>query len=418
MMDYIQKRIGYSIALFAFLLAAIAFFHFLVVRQYSFLQILKEPSVSLVILTGILVLLTGIFKNSFTRFLQVMLFYITGLLPGLDAIPGNLTSAIFIGFSLLLLNEYNFLKKHYFLKLFLFLGFYIFSVFYGFITRSAVPISNIIHTSLGLLLALYLFYIMVEIRTLRHQRIKNELDGMVKERTATLHEKMREIEEYQGQLEETLEEKNKLLGEKNLLLQELHHRTKNNIQLIQSLLDLEKDKVSDQNAINVIAKTRNRVRAISVVHEFMYQTEQLVSVSLNRYIENLLSDLWQIYYNPAIHFELSLAEDIWIKIEKATPIGIILNELFSNSVTHAFPKGEKGGITVKTSLQQDTISLEFHDNGLGMPDIEKIDHSTSLGIELIQTLVLQLDGRYEVYSEGGTKWLFSFPRGLMTADDS
>jgi two-component sensor histidine kinase len=416
MIKYIQRRIGYSVALFAFILSTISLVHFLVVRQYSLLQILQEPSVTAVFLTGILVLLTGIFRNSFTRIIQVLLFYITGLIPGFEAIPGNLTSAIFIGFSLMLLIEYGFLKKKYFLKLSLFVGFYIASIIYGFITRSTVPMSDFVHTALGILLALYLFYIMIEIRNMHHLRVNNELEDMVQERTKELHNKMREVEEYQQQLEATLQEKNKLIAEKNLLLQELHHRTKNNIQLIQSLLDLEKEKISDKNALTIVEKTRNRIRAISTLHEFMYQKDQLAIVSLNTYIGTLLSDLWQVYYNPNVHFDVSLGEDVWIKMEHATPIGIILNELFCNAITHAFDQEKNGDILVETFLYKDEVNLTFADNGSGMPKIEEINTESSLGIELIQTLVTQIDGTYEIKHVNGTRWILSFPIKALIAE--
>jgi two-component sensor histidine kinase len=422
MIEYIQKQVGYSIALFAFVLSSIAFVHFVFIRQYSILQILGEPSVSIVFVVGALVLLSALIRNTYTRTLQALLFYFVGLIPGLDAVPGNLNSAIFVGFALMLLIEYKLLKRAYYLKVFLFIAVYLSSIIYGFAVNSSIPVLDSIHTTLGLILALYLFHIMVDIRTMHHRRINTELEGLVEERTMDLKQKIREVEAYKDRLEATLkekeqliEEKNKLLNEKDTLIHELHHRTKNNMQLIQSLLDLEKDKIKDNEALIACEKTRNRIHAISVVHEYLYQSEQLVEISINEYIQTLLSDLWQVYYLPGIRFDMKITEDFTVPVEHVTPIGIILNELLCNAATHAFSNGEEGEIKVETKLKEGDFIILFRDTGCGMPAIERIDLGSTLGIELIRSLVRQLDGEYTIKREEGTEWELIFSLKRLTA---
>lgn len=358
MIEYIQKRVGISIGIFALLSSTIVFLYYNILQGYSINIVLANPAVSFVFLAGIFILFTAVIKNNITRFIQVILFYAAGIIPSFEAIPGNLNGAIFIGFSLLLLIEYGFLEDHYVVKIVIFISIYIASIIYGFVFASNVPLLDILHSLLGITLALYIFYIMIEIRTSRQVKINQELEVMVDDRTKELKTKIEEVERYKGELERKIDEK-------NILLQELQHRTKNNLQLVKSLLDLELSGINNEKEFNIIVKTKNRIHAMSAVYEFIYKRDNLITLSLNDYIQTLFSDLWGVYYSENIFLNLKLGEDVVIGIERVTSLGLILNELLCNSVTHAFDENDKGNIDVSTQLNRDKISLIFKDNGKG-----------------------------------------------------
>lgn len=201
------------------------------------------------------------------------------------------------------------------------------------------------------------------------------------------------------------------LHEREILLREIHHRVKNNFQVVISLLNLQARKLSDRQAIEPLIETRNRIRSMALLHERIYQSNSLVDVDFSEYLQFLTREL----YLPgpqqqATQLSFQLAP-VLLTIDQAIPCGLLVNELLTNAFKYAFPPDWQAERKVEILLQktQDTILLQIQDNGIGFPEDLQAEPPRSLGLQLIQQLIRQLDGDYELLSQGGTCWKIRFP---------
>ncbi len=201
------------------------------------------------------------------------------------------------------------------------------------------------------------------------------------------------------------------LAEKEVLLKEIHHRVKNNMQVISSLLDLQSGYITDKAVREMIQGSRERVRSMALVHEQLYQTADLARVDFAQYVEQLTGLLARSYDQTAGYIDLQLTvESVRLSVETAVPLGLIINELVSNAYKHAFADGRSGQITVE--LQVDslrTICLIVQDNGLGMPAELDFRHVSSLGLTIVSTLIDQLGGQIALDRSQGTRFEMSAP---------
>ena len=176
----------------------------------------------------------------------------------------------------------------------------------------------------------------------------------------------------------------KALNEKEILLKEIHHRVKNNLQVISSLLSLQQRQLNDSSASEAIQIGRDRVKAMSLIHQNLYQDGDLVGVSIKEYIEKLTQNLvrnYQIEDKP-IDLQLDIASSN-LDVDTIIPLGLIINELISNALKYAFTKKDSGRLTVKLMQQEKTLQLSVADNGIGLPNSFKPKESNSLGYRLI-----------------------------------
>ncbi|MFN2218978.1 MAG: histidine kinase dimerization/phosphoacceptor domain -containing protein [Anaerolineae bacterium] len=200
------------------------------------------------------------------------------------------------------------------------------------------------------------------------------------------------------------------LAEKEMLLKEIHHRVKNNLQVISSLLYLQSRQIEDKEALKMFEESQHRVRSMALVHERLYQTRDLASVDLTDYLQRLASYLLRSYRgtSPSIRLNVN-AEPIALGIDLAVPCGLIVNELVSNSLKHAFSDGQEGEITIDLGIDPEgRYRLVVGDNGLGLPDDLDFRNTESLGLRLVSTLVDQLEGTIELDRSNGTRFTFSF----------
>ena len=200
------------------------------------------------------------------------------------------------------------------------------------------------------------------------------------------------------------------LREKESLLQEIHHRVKNNLQVISSLLSLQAHQLSDPQARAAFRDSRDRVRAMAVLHERLYRSGRLDRIDFSRQVEALCSNLFCSYgVDPSrVRLELHLAE-MWLDIERAMPCGLLLNELVSNALKHAFPDGRDGYVRVTLDAGPNgQYTLIIADNGVGMSREADIAHTSSLGLQLVETLVRQLGGQLAVDLTAGTAFRITF----------
>jgi PAS domain S-box-containing protein len=196
-----------------------------------------------------------------------------------------------------------------------------------------------------------------------------------------------------------------LLDEQVLLLREVHHRVKNNLQIIISLVNLQMRQTGDPAVKQIMSETQNRVRAMSLVHEKLYRSESLSQIDFADYTRFLATQLFSYYSMDTRRVRLDFAMGkIMVDINTAVPLGLLMNELISNALKHAFPNGREGTISISGSEEDNLITLIVRDNGIGMPKELDWKNTTSLGMRLVISLVDQIDGTIELDRSAGTSF--------------
>lgn len=213
------------------------------------------------------------------------------------------------------------------------------------------------------------------------------------ERSALLARTGDELERSNRNLRETMLSKE----EKEVMLKEIHHRVKNNLQIVRSLIRFQTDKVSDPRTMELFNECVNRVGAMALMHEQTYMSKDLANIDVGNYLNSLIKDLVSAYN---IRLKLKLDVDIQVKtlgVDTLTPLGLLINEIISNSFKHAFTGRDEGTIIVHLSgTEKGGLHLRIGDDGVGIPDRGKWDKPNSLGMELIQTLAGQLNATMEL----------------------
>jgi PAS domain S-box-containing protein len=194
------------------------------------------------------------------------------------------------------------------------------------------------------------------------------------------------------------------LSEREVLLKEIHHRVKNNLQVVSSLLKLQSSSIHDERVKLLFLDSQNRVQSMALIHEQLYQAADLARIDFNTYIHNLTSHLLASYAGETGKIELKIdAEEIYLPIDVAIPCGLLINEMISNAFKHAFPTQESGTISISfRSTPSDEIELTIKDDGIGFPSDLDFRHTRSLGMQLIQQLTRQLHGTVELNGTQGT----------------
>lgn len=193
------------------------------------------------------------------------------------------------------------------------------------------------------------------------------------------------------------------LREKDVLLKEIHHRVKNNLQIVSSLFNLELSNQSDPQMQHVFLDSQNRVRSMALIHEKLYQSQNLARIDFAEYARHLAAYLLRAYHVMSNRIELHIvAEAVYLGVDTAVPCGLILNELISNAIQHAFPDQRTGKITVELyALPHNTLSLRVSDDGIGLSAKQYAQNHRSLGLQLVNTLVNQLHGTLELAVQSG-----------------
>ncbi|MEA1935662.1 MAG: sensor histidine kinase, partial [Thermodesulfobacteriota bacterium] len=197
------------------------------------------------------------------------------------------------------------------------------------------------------------------------------------------------------------------LKEKEVMLQEIHHRVKNNMQVISSLLNLQAGYVKDEQALELFRECQNRVRTMALIHERLYQSKDLASIDFADYIRSLAGGLLHMYSIDPDIIKLNIhAEDVFLDINKAIPCGLIINELVSNAFKHAFPEGREGeiSITLKEDKADNRYTLIVSDNGVSFPVDLDFRETETLGMRLVNILTEQLHGTIEIDRSDGTSF--------------
>ena len=201
------------------------------------------------------------------------------------------------------------------------------------------------------------------------------------------------------------------LKEKDSLLKEIHHRVKNNLQMVSSLLSLQTKNTRSKAAIVALEEGKSRVKAMALIHQKLYQNEDLSVIEMQGYIESLINSVQSVYKKGGHNITITIdAEGTELDIDRAIPFGLILNELVSNSFKYAFPENdEHGKIYIHLRKNGDQGYFEYTDNGVGLPEDTDERANSSMGIRLMNRLVNQLQSKLNVDKSGeGVRFWFNF----------
>jgi len=206
------------------------------------------------------------------------------------------------------------------------------------------------------------------------------------------------------------------LKEKEVLLREIHHRVKNNMQIVISLLNLQARQIKDKQILEIFQESQNRIKAMALIHETLFQSPDLSRVDSGIYINKLANALFQVFGTRHQQIELIVAaEGIFLAIDDAVPIGLVINELLTNALKYAFPDDREGRIKIIMQIIRDKIELSVTDNGRGLPEAVNFEDTKTLGLILVKGLVEdQLEGELNVIRDNGTCFIIRFtPKRLI-----
>jgi two-component sensor histidine kinase len=203
------------------------------------------------------------------------------------------------------------------------------------------------------------------------------------------------------------------LKEKEVLLREIHHRVKNNMQIMSSLLRLQISSIPDEETKAMCMESQTRIRSMALIHEKLYKSQDFSSINFAEYIKDLAAHLFHSYNIKPGVIKLTMdIEDILMDINTAIPCGLLFNELFSNSLKHAFPATGKGQINVGLNREkQGMCSLIIKDDGIGFPQSYDFENPATLGLQLVSDLVKQIDGSIQLDRKAGTTFCVTFTLG-------
>lgn len=242
------------------------------------------------------------------------------------------------------------------------------------------------------------------------RQLNEDLEDRVFARTAELTQVNAALLYEVAERERAEEHIRASLQEKEVLLKEIHHRVKNNLQVISSLLNLQANSIDDERIYLILRDSQNRVRSMALIHEKLYRSENLAQIDLADYSRDLTAYLFRSQDAHVRGINLNIqADNIFVNVDTAVPCGLIINELVSNSLKHAFPGGQGGQILVVIKSDSDhQITLVIKDDGIGLPPAVNFQETESLGLQLVNSLVNQLNGSIELSSEQGTQFTITF----------
>ena len=215
-------------------------------------------------------------------------------------------------------------------------------------------------------------------------------------------EKNKLLTKQKKRLEENVEEI-------NLLLREIHHRVKNNLQVITSLLNIQQRSISDKKAQEAIQESKNRIESMGLIHRSFYQNKNLGEINSREYIQNLVSQIFESYNTDVQRIELETkVQEIYLDMDTLVPLGLIINEMVSNTLKHAFDEKESGKLSISLERNEDKYKLEISDNGSGLNDLSMLKNSKSFGLNMIKAFVKKLNGSLNLLNTEGTTFQIEF----------
>lgn len=241
---------------------------------------------------------------------------------------------------------------------------------------------------------------------------EHEIDAL-KKRIAELEKLDAEHRKAEDKRVQDNEQIRASLREKEILLGEIHHRVKNNLQIISSLLNLQARYIKDEKILNMFKESQSRINSMALIHERLYRSKDLVKINFPEYVRSLAAGLFSSYSVSSDDVTLEIdIKDVELDLDLAISCGLVLNELLSNALKYAFPNGRKGKIKVSLyEVNGNEVELVVGDNGIGLPEVFDFQKTESLGFQIIITLVEgQLEGKIELNKTEGTEFRIKFKK--------
>ena len=419
----IQKKVGLILSILTFSASILNFIDGILIFGNTPFQAITHISVLMTLISS-LVLLFTVFRNSKgLRYFQVTIVLAAGFIIVMLTDAGNLTGTLFLIFGIALAYQYGLFATRFYIKFLFILGIYLQATLANVFLVDNSKMPSGIPSILFSLTTIYLFWIVFreEINTylIRTNQLSKKLDQassenvrlehitadqavLIEERNKELKKKIIEKTEVEKELRNTLKVK-------DVLLQEVHHRVKNNLTVITSLLNLQHSDNNSDTTNEFIEKNSNRLYAMAAVHEIIHQSEVYGSINLADYYTDITQNLVEIYSGNLI-IDIN-AEDIEVTIDIAVSLGIILNDCVANSLSYGFNNNTADKIISIIIKKSEKIEITISDNGRRLPiDVKKADRDTFFSIWLIKTLVKdQLQGSIETEYDHGNIWNIRIP---------
>jgi len=241
------------------------------------------------------------------------------------------------------------------------------------------------------------------------RKANEELEIRVKKRTEELAKSNKELQLEIAERKKAEEQLRASLQEKEVMLREIYHRVKNNMQIVSSLLRLQSRNIKSEKLLEMFKVAHNRIKSMALVHEGLYRSKDLAMIDFSDYVKRITTHLFSVYSPVSKNINLKLeVEEIYFDINTAIPCGLIINELVTNSLKHAFPEVESGEICVKINKNLDKYTVIVKDTGKGFPKDEDFFMAETLGMQLVTDLVKQLNGTIRLDRMAGTKFKITF----------
>jgi PAS domain S-box-containing protein len=225
--------------------------------------------------------------------------------------------------------------------------------------------------------------------------------------------------ETEESLRESERQLQQLLNEKVTLLKEVHHRVKNNMQMISSLIRLQSRRINNPDILRSLEDSQNRIKSMALVHEMLYKSEDLSEIDLDEYIRHIVCNIQSSYSTPGMNILFHYKIDhVRLGIDQVIPSGLIVNELVSNSLKYAFKGKLEGNIGISLEDHKDHAELVIQDDGSGLPADLKIEDVTTLGLQLVDSLVKQMDGELKLQIKSGTEFRIKIPLHKDGSEDT
>ncbi|HUX14144.1 MAG TPA: histidine kinase dimerization/phosphoacceptor domain -containing protein [Spirochaetia bacterium] len=384
----LQRLVGFGGAITSIIVAGVNFGQVHWYHGLSVLRSLGHYYVWSIILFAILFAVTGFWQSKAGAAVHVLVFFITAFLAARTALPGDVTSAIYLILGVLLLFEYRFTTSVTAIGVTVGVLTYPIGLAIGY-SRSTGEAGASTGQALVLILYLVICFGAVFWRRILLQR----------EEAALLEQRV----------EERTRELKTALDERSVMLQELHHRVRNNLQMIATLLQMEAKKSADPVLKTSTDTSVQRIHAMALVHETLYQSRPLHAIRLDQYVEKLARQI-QLASTDRVKIEVDCEPEKLTTPDFALPFGLIVNELVSNACKHGFPAGRGGSITVRLR-ESKGLELSISDDGVGLPAGFDPASTTGVGLKIVRALVRQLSGKMTVVSNPerpGTRWELKF----------
>jgi two-component sensor histidine kinase len=245
-----------------------------------------------------------------------------------------------------------------------------------------------------------------------------DLEKKIQESTEQLIASNRKLTKEIEERKKAQQKISESLFEKEVLLKEIHHRVKNNMQVISSLMVLQSDLVKDESIKELFEENQQRINSMSLIHEKLYQSRNLSKIQIDKYVSSLVENLF-IMYNCYQRIECDCEiKDIFLDINTAVPVGLLLNELITNAIKHGFGKDGKGKIGIKLiEVDRTKLELTVYNTGKSIPESIDIHKTETFGMQLINILIEQLNGTIQMERKEGTKFLIKFERYISQMED-